>query len=327
MIRSFGLAAATLAATLLSGTAFAQSGKLVLYTSQPNEDAQATVDAFEAKHPDVDVEWVRDGTTKVMAKLQAEFAAGNPQPDVLFIADSVTMEGLKRDDRLMPYADADTTGFAEGLFDTDKTYFSTKLITTGIVNNTRSEMTPASWKDLVKPEAEGQTTMPSPLTSGAALVHLATLTQNPDLGWDYVAALAENGTTASGGNGGILKAVAGGEKAYGVIVDFLPIREAANGSPVNFVFPEEGVSAVTEPVAILKTAQNPEAAKAFIDFILSEDGQKLAASQGYLPAREGVAAPEGFPSRDEIKLMPFDAAKALADEEANKKRFAELFGG
>lgn len=327
MIRSLGFAAATLAAILLSGTAYAQSGKLVLYTSQPNEDAQATVDAFKAKHPDVEVEWVRDGTTKVMAKLQAEFAAGNPQPDVLLIADSVTMEGLKRDDRLMSHAEADTTGFADGLFDTDKTYFSTKLITTGIVNNTRAETTPSSWKDLADPALQGQTTMPSPLTSGAALVHLATLTQNPDLGWDYVAALAENGATASGGNGGVLKAVAGGEKPYGVIVDFLPIREAANGSPVNFVFPEEGVSAVTEPVAILKTAQNPEAAKAFVDFVLSEDGQKLAASQGYLPARDGVEAPAGFPARDAIKLMPFDAAKALADEEANKKRFAELFGG
>ena len=327
MIRKAGLIAISLAAILASMPAFAQSGKLVLYTSQPNADAQATVDAFKAKNPGVEVEWVRDGTTKVMAKLQAEFAAGNPQPDVLLIADSVTMEGLKRDDRLMPYEDADTTGFADGLFDKEKTYFSTKLITTGLVNNTRAEMTPASWKDLTKPEAKGQVTMPSPLTSGAALVHLATITQNPDLGWDYVEALAKNGATAAGGNGGILKAVAGGEKAYGVIVDYLPIREAAKGSPVNFVFPTEGVSAVTEPAAILKTAKNPEAAKAFIDFLLSEDGQKLASSQGYLPARDGVAAPEGFPTRDTIKLMAFDAGKALADEDANKKRFAEIFGG
>ncbi|MBB4002436.1 MAG: ABC transporter substrate-binding protein [Aurantimonas endophytica] len=326
MIRKLTLLAA-FAATMVSGTAFAQSGSLVLYTSQPNEDAQATVDAFEAKYPDVDVQWVRDGTTKVMAKLQAEFAAGAPQPDLLLIADSVTMEGLKRDDRLMPYAEADTTGYEAGLHDADGTYFSTKLITTGIVNNTRSQMTPASWQDLAKPEAKGQVTMPSPLTSGAALVHLAAITQNADLGWDYVEALAANGATAAGGNGGILKAVAGGEKAYGVIVDYLPIREAANGAPVNFVFPEEGVTAVTEPVAILKTAKNPEAAKAFVDFLLSEEGQKLAASQGYLPARDGVEGPAGFPARETIKLMPFDAAKALADEEANKQRFAEIFGG
>lgn len=327
MIRKAGLIAISLAAIFAAAPALAQEGKLVLYTSQPNEDAQATVDAFEKKYPGVEVEWVRDGTTKVMAKLQAEFSAGNPQPDVLLIADSVTMAGLKRDGRLMSYEGADTTGFEDGLYDKDKAYFSTKLITTGLVNNTRAEMTPSSWKDLTKPEAKGQVTMPSPLTSGAALVHLATITQNPDLGWDYVEALAKNGATAAGGNGGILKAVAGGQKAYGVIVDYLPIREAEKGSPVNFVFPTEGVSAVTEPVAILKTAKNPDAAKAFVDFLLSEDGQKLAAKQGYLPAREGVAPPEGFPSRDKIKLMAFDADKALADEEANKKRFAEIFGG
>ena len=57
---------------------------------------------------------------------------------------------------------------------------------------------------------------------------------------------------------------------YGVIVDYLPIRESAKGSPVTFVFPKEGVSAVTEPVAILKTAKNVEAAKAFVDFLLSD---------------------------------------------------------
>ncbi|MBP0614113.1 ABC transporter substrate-binding protein [Jiella mangrovi] len=327
MIRKAGLVAITLATLLASAPAFAASGKLVLYTSQPNADAQATVDAFKAKNPDVTVEWVRDGTTKIMAKLQAEFAAGNPQPDVLLIADSVTMAGLKRDDRLMADTDVDTTGYETGLYDKDKTWFSTKLITTGIVNNTRAAMTPTSWKDLTKPEAKGQVTMPSPLTSGAALVHLATITQNPALGWDYVEALAKNGATASGGNGGVFKAVAGGQKAYGVVVDYLPIREAAKGSPVNFVFPTEGVSAVTEPVAILKTAQNPEAAKAFVAFLLSDDGQKLAADMGYLPAKEGIAPPKGFPSRDKIKLMPFDADKALADAEANKKRFAEIFGG
>ncbi len=321
------LALAGLLAAFVAAPALAQSGKLVLYTSQPNEDAQKTVDAFKAKYPDVEVEWIRDGTTKVMAKLEAEFVAGNPQPDVLLIADMVTMEGLKQDDRLMPFPEADIARYDPALHDKDKTYFSTKLITTGIVYNTAAPMQPTSWKDLVKPEAKGQVTMPSPLTSGAALVHLAALTQNPDLGWDYYKALADGGAQAAGGNGGILKSVAGGEKMYGVIVDYLPIREKAKGSPVEFVFPSEGVTAVTEPVAILKTAKNVEAAKAFVSFLLSADGQKLAAEQGYLPADPSVTPPQGFPAADTIKLMPFDAADALAHEEENKLKFSELFGG
>jgi iron(III) transport system substrate-binding protein len=327
MARLPALAGLLLATVFAASPALAQSSRLVVYTSQPNEDAQATVDAFEAKHPEIDVEWVRDGTTKIMAKLQAEFAGGNPQPDVLLIADSVTMEGLKRDDRLMPYAEADVTGFAAGLHDAGKTYFSTKLITTGFMLNTAAEGAPASWADLAKPEFRGQVTMPSPLTSGASLVHVATLAQNPGFGWPYIEALAKNGTTASGGNGAVMKSVAGGEKAYGVIVDYLPIREAAKGSPVKLVFPAEGVSAVTEPVAILKTAKNAAGAKAFVDFLLGTEGQALAARQGYLPAREGVEPPAGFPPVASIKLLPIDAAKALADEAANKQRFSELFGG
>ena len=305
----------------------APSGELVLYTSQPNADAQATVDAFQAQYPDVEIEWFRDGTTKVMAKLRAEIAAGDPRPDVLLIADSVTMESLESEGHLMPHPEADIDAYDPGLMDDEHHWFSTKLITTGIVYNTAATMVPESWADLLGPEAEGQIAMPSPLTSGAATIHLATLTGNEALGWNYYEGLAEQDALAQGGNGGTYKAVAGGEKLYGFVVDFLPIRNKADGAPVEFVFPSEGVSAVTEPVAILSTAANPEAAKAFVDFLISAEGQQLAADMGYLPAHPDIAPPAGFPARDQITLMPFDPAQALRDERDNKERFMELFGG
>lgn len=321
-----------LAATLLAlfpSSLLAQdiSGKLVLYTSQPNEDAQQTVDAFTALHPGVEVEWFRDGTTQVMAKLAAEFEAGAPQPDVLLIADSVTMEGLKAEDRLMAYPEADTSAYADGVMDPDGFWFSTKLITTGIVYNTSAEMVPSSWADLTKPEAQGNIVLPSPLTSGAATIHMVSIAGVPGLGWDYYQALAEQGAIAQGGNGGVYQAVAGGEKLYGFVVDFLAIRGSNDGAPVAFVFPQEGVSAVTEPVAILSTAQNPDAAKAFVDFLISVEGQEMAAAQGYLPAHPDVTPPAGFPPLSEITIMDFDPAAALTDDAANKLRFTEMFGG
>jgi iron(III) transport system substrate-binding protein len=82
---------------------------------------------------------------------------------------------------------------------------------------------------------------------------------------------------------------------------------------------------VTEPVAILKSSKNPEAAKAFVDFILSKEGQELALKQGYIPAHPAVPPPAGYPPRADIKVMPFDAAKALADETKNKKAFEDIF--
>ncbi len=325
-MRRFVLAT-LLAMGLTTSAAQAVSGKLVIYTSQPNKDAQQTVDAFIADNPGVEVEWVRDGTTKIMAKLRAEFAAGAPQPDILLIADMVTMEGLNREGRLMAHPDAQVDAFDPALMDKDRFYFSTKLITTGIMYNTNAPMVPTSYRDLVKPEAKGLIAMPSPLTSGAATIHMAALTANPDLGWDYYQALADQGANPKGGNGGTYKAIAGGEKLYGFVVDFLPIRNRLKGAPVALVFPTEGVSAVTEPAAILSTAKNPDAAKAFVDFLLSMKGQQLAADQGYLAAHPSIAPPDGFPSRDKIRLMPFDPADALENASAYRLRFEDIFGG
>ncbi|WP_336233019.1 ABC transporter substrate-binding protein [Thalassospira sp. CH_XMU1458] len=299
--------------------------KLVLYTSQPNKDAQTTVDAFMAANPDIEVEWVRDGTTKLMAKLRAEIAAGDPRPDVLLIADTVTLEGLKQEGQLQAYKSGEASAYEDGLYDGEGYYYSTKLITSGIVYNTAVKA-PTSWKDLADPAVKNQIAMPSPLYSGAALIHLSTLTENKDLGWDYYQALAANEARAKGGNGGTFKAVASGEKPYGVVVDFLAIRGKADGSPVDFVFPSEGVTYVTEPVAIMKDAKNVDAAHKFVDFLLSEQGQELVLDMGYIPARNDMALPAGFPARSEIKLMDFNPAIALEQAEANKQKFADMFG-
>ncbi|MBP2303590.1 ABC transporter substrate-binding protein [Azospirillum picis] len=303
------------------------AGKLVLYTSQLEPDARQTVEAFKAKNPGVEVEWVRNGTTELMNKLRAEFAAGAPQPDLLLIADAVTMESLKAEKRLTAYPQAPVAGYRPGTHDPQGFWFATKLITTGIVYNTAAPMKPASWQDLLKPEAKGTTVMPSPLYSGAAAIHMAAVKAEPSLGMAYYEALQRNGTAAAKGNGGILKDVAGGTRLYGMIVDYLPIREQLKGAPVAFVFPKEGVSAVSEPVAMLSTARNPAAARAFIDFLLSREGQQLASAQGFLPALPGIAPPAGFPDPSTITLMPYDPAKALAEDDANKRAFADLFGG
>jgi iron(III) transport system substrate-binding protein len=307
--------------------AWAQTGKLVLYTSQPDRDAAQTVEGFRRRAPSVGVEVFRSGTTEVMNKLLAEFAAGAPRPDVLLIADAGSMERLRAEGRLLTHPAADVVHLPPGTVGRDRTYFGTKLITTGIVYHRAAPRKPTSWKDLVAPEARGQVVLPSPLYSGAAAIHMAALLVEPTLGPRYYEDLARNGAIAVRGNGAVASAVAGGQKMYGVLVDFMALNAKSRGSPVEFLFPVEGVTAVTEPVAILRTARNPEAARAFVDFLLSPEGQALAVHQGYLPARRDVAPPPGFPRLDAIRILPVDIPAYLATDEANKRKFAELFGG
>lgn len=324
-LKSAVLAAAGAMLTLV-GSGYASAQTLVLYTSQPDKDSAETTAGFTKRNPGIKVEIFRSGTTEIMNKLMAEISAGDPKPDVLLVADSISLELLKKDGRLMAYPEADVSAFAPEAYDRDRTYFGTKLITSGIVYNTGAKERPTSWKDLSDPRYKGQVIMPSPLYSGAAAITLSTFAKRQDLGWSYIESLKANDVIAVRGNGAVLKSVASGEKAYGILVDFMALNAKAKGSPVEFVVPREGLTAVTEPVAMLKTSKNQKAAKAFVDYLLSEEGQKLAVSQGYLPARNKVAPPPGFPSLDSLKLMPMDMAGLLSSIEADKRRFAQSFG-
>lgn len=326
--RHFGTlaAGAMLAASLSTASAQQISGKIVLYTSQPDRDAQQTVAGFRKLHPNVEVEVFRSGTTEVMSKLAAEFAAGQPRPDVLFIADAASMEQLKAENRLEAYKEAKVDGIPAGLIDPDRTYFGTKVISTGIIYNKAAKLVPTSWADLAKPELKGQISMASPLYSGAAAIKLSAVTARPDLGWKFIEALKANEASAVRGNGAVLRAVATGEKAYGIIVDFMAFNAKQQGSPVEFVFPKEGVTVVTEPVAILRTAQNKAAARAFVDFLLSDEGQKLSLSQGYFATRSSVGKPSWLPARADLNLMPVDMKGVVKTIEDDKKRFATMFG-
>jgi len=325
--RSIVLAAlAAIACWAVTAAAQAPAGKLVLYTSQPERDAAQTVAAFRKVHPGVEVEVFRSGTTEVMAKLTAEFSAGQSKADVLLLADAATMEALKKGGRLLAYRQANVAGFDPQIYDRDRTYFGSKLITTGIAVNTAAKQRPTSWADLAKPEYKGQVAMPSPLYSGAAAIMLGTMTARPDLGWGYFEKLKAQDTVAVRGNGAVVTAVASGEKPYGVLVDFMAFNAKAKGSPIDFVFPAEGNPAVTEPVAILKTAQNVAAAKAFVDFIVSDEGQRLAVAMGYIPAKANVGMPSWYPAGAKIKLMPTDIPQVVQSNGANLKRFADLFG-
>jgi iron(III) transport system substrate-binding protein len=313
----------------VSANAVAQpSGTIMVYTSQPSAQISKAVDAFRKVHPNVRVELYRSGTTEVMNKLQAEFAAGRPQADVVLIADAVAMTQLKDDGRLLPFAEAPADKVPPALIDPDKTFFGTKLITTGIVYNTKLVKTaPKSWKELAPADIASKTIMAHPLYSGAAVVHIGTVVQQKDFGWGYFETLAKNGAIAAKGNGAVIEGVARGEKVYGIIIEYMAFNAKAKGSPVNFAFPQEGVSAITQPVAILKTSKNVEAAKAFVAWQMTEEAQRQSVSQGYFPIFDSVPPPKGYPSVSELTIMPTDLKDLLAKDEANKKRFTQLFGG
>lgn len=300
-------------------------GTVSFYTSQPEADATKLISEFNNLYPEVEVELFRSGTEEVVGKILAENTAGDIQADVLLLADHVTFENLKNQDLLESYDSPEKENISEEFIDKDLTYYGTKVMATVIGYNTEAVTeAPTSWS--VLSEKANETIMPSPLYSGAAAYNLGIFTRNDHFGWDYYKALKEGKATVVQGNGAALKGLQAGENNYAMIVDYLVNNAANEGSPIAIAYPEEGVPVITEPIALVKDAQDEEAAQAFIDFVLSKEGQELAASLGYAPIRSDVPAPEGLKGVDELNVLSSDVEELYSGRESDKNEFKTLFG-
>ncbi len=310
-----------------SGENGSKSNELTIYTSQPETDIQKFVESFNEVHPEIEVNVFRSGTEEVVSKVLAEKQTGKIFADVLLVADDATFERLKEAEVLLSYASPELEGISSDYYDADNTYTGTKLVTTGIVVNTDLVKEPvSSFKDLLSPAFNGDAVMPSPLYSGAAAYNLSVLTRTEDMGWAFYNGLKENNVKVDKGNGSILKAVTGGEKAIGICLDTMVIPAMKKGAPVEFIYAEEGSLIVTEPIGIVKNSANEENAKLFVDYILSTKGQEVTSSMGYPPVKQGVNPPEGFKPASEVKNLTIDIETQVKVREADKKEFAGIFG-
>ncbi|MFP3917804.1 ABC transporter substrate-binding protein [Lysinibacillus telephonicus] len=302
-------------------------GTVSFYTSQPETDATALVEEFNKLYPDVKVNTFRSGTEEVVGKILAENEAKDVQADVLLVADEVTFENLKSQDLLEAYESPELKNIPEQYVDEDKMYVGTKIMATVLAYNTDLvEEAPTSWADLTDAKTKDLTIMPSPLYSGAAAYNLGIFTRTDGLGWDFYENLKSNGVTVGQGNGTALQGIQSGDQAYAIIVDYLVTNAKKDGSPIELVYPQEGVPVITEPIALMKNAEDPEAAQAFIDFILSKEGQELAASLGYAPIRTDVEAPNGLKSVSELNVLSADVSELYTNRETDKEQFKTMFG-
>lgn len=301
-------------------------GTIRLYTSQPEADAQKLIEAFNKTYPKITVDVFRSGTEEVISKVMAEKQTNSLQADVLLVADSANFESLKKEDLLMSYASPELKGIDSSYYDADNTYTGTKIISTGIVVNTELiKNKPASLSDLTKPEYKDELIMPSPLYSGAAAYNLGVIVRTEGLGWNFYEGIKNNDIQVGKGNGSVLTSVVNGEKGLGILVDYMALRAKAEGAPVEFVYPTEGSLSVTEPIGILKNTKNPDLSKAFVDFILSDEGQKITSEIGYTPIKNGVEAPKGFKSADMIENLTYDISTLVNEREADKEEFTKMF--
>lgn len=301
-------------------------GEITLYTSQPEDDVNEIISAFTTKYPKASVNVFRSGTEEVVSKILAEHEMDSVQADVLLVADSTTFQALKERDMLMKYESENKDGIDGQFIDEDFNYYGTKIMSTGlVVNRDVIDGEVKGFNDLLKPEYASQVIMPSPLYSGAAAYNLSLLKRTDGIGMEFYDGLDSNDVFVGQGNGSVLEKVVSGERGIGIIVDYLAIRAINGGANLEYVYPVEGSPIITEPIGILKSTDNEAVSKAFLDFVIGEEGQTIAASQGYSPIREGTEQPKGFKNLSELKVLTYDNKVLYESREADKEEFSTKY--
>ncbi len=301
---------------------------VTLYTSEPQEKIDAVVAAFNEVQPNVTVEVFRAGTGDLTARVEAERAAGEVQADVFLAADAATFERYVAEELLLPFETSEIDAINPDVVDAEGYYVGTRIIPTVIAYNTgliEEADAPTSWQELTDAQYADRIVMPNPDVSGAAAYNAAVWLDEAALGDEWLSALAENAPVIADSNGPVSQAVASGTQPVGIVVDYLVRELAAAGSPIAVSYPEEGVPFVSQPVGIFASTDVEEGATAFIDFLLSAEGQELAVEQSYLPVRNDVGTPEGAPSMDEITVLAPSLETIQATQADAVARFNELF--
>lgn len=300
------LTAGLVACLALPAQAFEK--QLTVVTSYPKDLTTAFKQAFEKQHPDVKVEMLKKKTTAGVKYIQE--TASNNSSDLFWASAPDAFEVLKEDGLLAKYT-VKATGIPDvigsyPINDPDGFYKGFAGSGYGIMWNTRylnakKIPVPQEWNDLTKSVYHGHTGMSAPSRSGTTHLTVETILQGEgwDKGWALMKEIAGNFHTVTERSFGVPDGVNSGQFGVGIVIDFFGLSSKASGFPVDFVYPTV-TTLVPANIAIVKNAPHPEAAAAFIEFLLSEAGQDMLLDPKImrLPVRPETyaKAPKDFPN-------------------------------
>lgn len=320
-----GMAACSAGDGQNSAKADGPSGTVTVYTSVPQDLADNFKSNFENKYPDVTVNIYRATAGEVLTKIKTEAEGGQVSGDIVWVADFSSAESLKELGLLEKYTSTEDAAIDASLKDAEGYYYGSRIITMVLAYNTMMlEKAPTSWNDLLSAELSGKVGLPS-TSSGSAFQFIGVMSENAEFGWDYFEALKENGSMQFKSNSDVLQRIATSEIWAGPVLDYMVTEMKEQGSPVDFVIPEEGAIAVASPIAKLANCKNPELAELFIDYTLSQEGQQILVDLNTTPARTDVETPENVLSLADITVME-DTKGYLTGAEEVKSAFSEIFG-
>lgn len=287
-----------------------QEGHVSLVGQSGTTVNDALVDAFQSKYPGIQVDLTTGvNGAEVATKVLTERQAGQFTED-LAIHGTNTLLNLGDSQALDPIApylvgpdDSDPTVWRGGHYNfADDAQQTIIMLVAGAATPwiyNPQMMSPSdihSWKDLLDPKWKGKLAMLDPRTPGAGLGMATFWYGTPSLGKDYIQQLATQDPALTTDDLELSNWVAHGEYAAGVgTSDFQALALKEQGVPLEFFDPamlQEGtyLTAGWASVAVMNRAPHPNAAKVYLNWLMSQDGQNaIVKASGYASRRSDVS--------------------------------------
>lgn len=305
------------------GVASAQPARkeVVILTSFPKELFEAYKQGFEQKAPGVRVIVKQQQTNQAVTYLRETRA--RPEADIFWVSAVDAFQTLKADGLLEQVAlpkeilariPAKIGSFP--LHDPDGSYWGFAVSGYGLMWNTRylalhKLPAPREWTDLADPRYFGHLVISAPSRSGTTHLTIEVILQayGWERGWALLLQTGGNMGSITERSFGVPEAVVSGQYGIGVVIDFFGLSAIASGQPIDFAYPSL-TSVVPASVAVVKNGPNPANARAFVEYLLGDEGQlRLFAPEiGRLPVVPALyaKAPKGYPNPFAMKLGGVD---------------------
>jgi iron(III) transport system substrate-binding protein len=260
---------------------------LTLYTSVTQETVDAVTAGYQAAHPGAAVTVFRAPTGELIARIAADLRSGGLKADVIWGTDPLSMQSYTDQSLLAPWPLPDLTSVPKRYRTPE--FWGTRLLYLVLVTHQGLEPAPRDWDQLTTPAYAGKVAVPDPAFAGSAFAALGYFSQTE--GMDYYRALRANGAKQVASIPDVVTQVAQGTYAAGITLDS-QVRDAIKqGSPVDLVWPASGAIALYSPIAQTSATKRAAAAKDFLAYVLSTDGQERIASAGWQPIVGSVPGP------------------------------------
>ncbi|TAM58572.1 extracellular solute-binding protein [bacterium] len=307
-----------------------KEGPLVVLHGDQESDVVAFLKAFTAK-TGIDAQEVRMLPGVALPKLSAEFRTGSTDFDVYQTSDAGLMDDLRLQGHVQRYLSRELKGYESRYKSTPEGFWTAYFINVGTVmydpRYVKHDEAPKSFEDLLKPEWARQIGFQD-ASAGSQYAWWYVL--QDVLPADYWQRLAQQKPRAYASSTQMMQDLHSGDlKIGGKVSIFQYPKSVRQHQPVEVVFPTPGTPAQSQVVGILSGTRRPNAAKAYIDYLLSKEGQqRWNEIQGSYSPRHDVAI-SGLPSLAHTKLLlpkDFNRYRSVDEHQKFVKLWNEIVG-